>query len=119
MNYILKHYRYSCENNTEESMTIPGQAYSMREIYQRWQMGLPVTCTRAVQYDFEGDEESFEISAAHRLDSDITDVAAELHDIECELRRKQLRNGVSSEPGATAQVRPPATAGGANETLKS
>lgn len=115
MKYVLDHYCDSIENNTDESMTIPGQAYSMREIYQRWQMGLPVTCSRAVEYDFEGSEESFEINAAHRLDSDITDVAAELRDIECELRSINLRNEVSSAPGATAQVRPSATADGANE----
>lgn len=116
MKYVLNHYKDSQEFNTDESMTIPGQAYSMREIYQRWQMGLPVTCSRSVEYDFEGDEESFEMNAAHRPDSDITDVAQELDVIEQQMRSKHIRRNAPSSPNATAEVRPPANAGGANES---
>lgn len=102
------------EQVTMESETIPGMAYTMKEIYQRFRAGLPIEVSRHQEYDFdENDQDSFEIPASRLPDADIVDVEAELRDVHYLL--KQKRNEVPSAPRATAEVRPDADASGAIE----
>lgn len=70
----------------QESMTIPNQSYSVREILQRFQAGTLANISKPIYYELEDDSDDFDnVDITQSPDFDLVDAENYLHAINSKL----------------------------------